>query len=117
MPKRHQQTKTKNTKARIIAGLCLVIACVVAARLLPGSSVKLNDDGYNLTIALYRVCNQQDEEGLLEIAVHLDQAIDANGGADPQQEALESIVQDARAGQWESAMRECRSLLEDQARR
>lgn len=80
----------------------------------PSKSIKLNPDGYAIATALYRVCNQQDVDGLRQIDVHVRQATDSGALPNNQQMAILQIMRDARSGNWEVAMKQCRSLLENQ---
>ena len=94
-----------------------VVVLAMGYSLWPSSVVKLDDNGYEVTIALYRVCNQQSEKGLDEIAEVLRRVDEVEEERTPQQFALDSIIADARDGRWASATRACRKLLEDQVDR
>jgi len=77
---------------------------------------ELSHDSYDLAIALYRVCNQQDDEGLRQIQGNLDDLRSTVASSDASIAHLQRIVDDAQRGEWKTAMRDTRDVLEDQAR-
>ena len=76
--------------------------------------LEMSRDTYDVAIALYRVCNQQDSEGLRKIQNKLDELRSVTDSDDPAVAHLQSIVDQAREGGWSAAMRQTRSALEDQ---
>lgn len=107
-------SKTMVARLAVVAGL---VACGVIAWFSFKSPVRLDGDHYEMTVALYRVCNQQDQEGLVRIKAMLDQQPTAADERSAQDEAIESIVSQAEAGAWQDAMATCRLLLEEQVAR
>ena len=79
------------------------------------SKVELSEDTYDIAIALYRVCNQQDDEGLRQIQGKLNQLRSVAAVDDPAITHLQRIVDEARTGNWTIAMRHTRNALEEQA--
>ena len=95
---------------------CSALALVIALGwFLWPQKVKLSADTYDIAIALYRVCNQQDQQGLAKVQKQLDQL---NVTADPGGAIahLQSIMDEAQSGQWTLAMRHTREALDDQTR-
>lgn len=78
------------------------------------AKLELSDDTYDVAIALYRVCNQQDDEGLRVIQSKLDELKSVVSSDDPAITHLQYIVDEARSGSWTAAMRHTRNALEDQ---
>jgi len=77
----------------------------------------LSENGYDLTIALYRVCNQRSDEGLQRIEQLLDESRSTGEASDPSHGIVAAIVAEAKAGDWESAAQASRRALEDQVKR
>ncbi|KAA1260336.1 hypothetical protein LF1_28750 [Rubripirellula obstinata] len=73
---------------------------------------KISDSEYEVAIALYRVCNQANDEGLARIETLIADA----EGAEPDKEVspLRSIVEMAKLGQWKDAARACREIMDNQ---
>lgn len=95
---------------------------VLAATVLTGAlswafwpaKVELSPDAYEIAIALYRVCNQQDQQGLQQVQSKLHQLSQTTDADEPSIERLQRIVAEAQAGEWRSAMRHTHETLEDQ---
>lgn len=101
---------------RSVWGAALATLAVVAALswYLAPSRVQLSPDTYDIAVALYRVCNQQDRAGLEQIQDKLHDLGDATDANDPSISHLRSIVAEARTGQWSLAMRRAHKALQDQ---
>ena len=109
--------KQKSSNLRAAWYVCsgtLVFVAVLTWFLYPAKT-QLPGDTYDIAIALYRVCNQQDDQGLLQIQSKLDELKTVVATDDPAITLLQRIVDDAQAGSWTSAMRDARSTLEDQS--
>ena len=78
--------------------------------------IELTDDSYQIGIALYRACNQRDEQGLEKIQAMLDELRNHNRPGELAIRHLQGIVDEAKSGDWRSAMIHARSALEDQAK-
>ncbi|QDV71534.1 hypothetical protein Poly24_52710 [Rosistilla carotiformis] len=100
-------------------GLGMVAVAMVAAGLWwwMRPPAPLSENGYDLTIALYRVCNQRSDEGLERIEQLLDESRAATAAVDPSHGIVAAIVAKAKAGDWEAAARASRQALEDQVKR
>ncbi|QDV47977.1 hypothetical protein Enr13x_78900 [Stieleria neptunia] len=108
---KHTQTSTRYRNV----GLALAaLACAASLWYFSRSPVQLDADGYDLTIALYRVCNQRDADALQEIESRLSEMAAAQPQGDHQREALDEVIREARQGNWRDAMITCRTLLDDQ---
>jgi hypothetical protein len=79
--------------------------------------IELSRNGYDLTIALYRVCNQQSEPGLEEIESKLDELRQASPASSNGYEIIDSLVSQARSGDWNGAMQKSREILDQQTGR
>ncbi|MEZ6089921.1 MAG: hypothetical protein R3C05_18220 [Pirellulaceae bacterium] len=106
-----------------IAGL-IVMLCVGAYLLVPRQRVRLDPFGYDVTMALYRVCNQRSAEGiqaierkLMEETAPPDGQPSASLDQNATNPAIQQIIEMAKANQWTEATRRCRELLEDQVQR
>lgn len=98
----------KKTIPVIAAGLLLA----VLVWWFSSDSIKLDDDSYEIAIALYRVCNQKDDSGLDSIRVRLAE-LDESDSREREVRVLQEII-DTAEKDWESAMKRTRSLLDDQ---
>jgi len=98
-------------------GLLAVAVGLVAFWWWPGRPVTLDDRGYDVTIALYRACNQQDNEAIEQLTEIVDALVAPDETKNSQTLALRAILEDADAGRWQNATRSCRTLLDAQADR
>lgn len=104
-----------HSKPWLAMAAVLAVVVLVAVWLWPRSSVELSDRGYDVTLALYRVCNQRSEEGLAKIEEQL--ALMASGVDDStSHRAIAEIIAQAKSGQWRQASVACRKALDDQVR-
>ncbi|QDT11317.1 hypothetical protein [Planctomycetes bacterium K23_9] len=117
---RNQPPKSFALK-RSSAGKMIVGATVIAAIMVAGafwfsrSKVELSKDDYAITLALYRVCNQRSEQGLIELeAVWRESEPPEKDTASGR--VIRSIIADARSQQWQDAARACRQILVDQVK-
>ena len=94
--------------------------CAGAYFYLPRQRVQLDPHGYEVTLALYRVCNQRNIEALTALEQKLDSRNDtvdsqcsptSSSATNP---AIREIIEMAKANQWTEATRRCRDLLDDQ---
>ncbi len=79
--------------------------------------VDLDPRRYEVTLALYRVCNQRSVTGLDRIESELTEAENMSLPVDRAHIAIANAIEKARRGHWSDAERDCRKLLEDQVRR
>ncbi|MCA9074684.1 MAG: hypothetical protein KDA93_06605 [Planctomycetaceae bacterium] len=78
---------------------------------------QVSPKSYELTKALYSACNRRNEEHLARVAEVLDSTKTAGDISDRESKWLHAIIDKARAGEWESAAREARQIMEDQVDR
>ena len=95
---------------RAIGAFCVIAVLYWCLR---PSKVDLNPDTYEIAIALYRVCNQQDGDGLQAIQVRLSE-LSTTAENDSSIAHLQGIVDKADAGEWATAMQRTRQTLDDQ---
>ena len=105
-----------------VAGCLLVVVAVVGVWLLVPRRVKLSAHGYDVTIALYRACNQKSLAGLDQVqAMIADESKADAGEADESDrngaDSIREIIAVAKSGQWQQASEACRKLMEDQVER
>lgn len=81
------------------------------------SETQLDDNGYATTLALYRVCNQQNSDGLAQIEALLNPDQTELASSDKGRTAIEAIISQAKRNRWQEAARDCRRLLESQVKR
>jgi hypothetical protein len=74
----------------------------------------VSDAAYDHATALYSIANRRADEKLDQFVGQLESA--RNSGALSDQEAawLEEIVDDARQGRWDAALKASRAMMEDQ---
>ncbi|EMI54394.1 hypothetical protein RSSM_04171 [Rhodopirellula sallentina SM41] len=83
---------------------------------LSGKPVELNEHEYDLTLAFYRVCNQQSIEGLEKIEDQINDSFPSNASRSDAQSALIAMVEQAKRGQWREASIAARQALDDQVK-
>lgn len=97
---------------------CLAIAVVgLAFYFFPRSKVELDDQGYDASVALYRICNQKDMESLQEIAEQVAQWQTEGKISEQSYVSVQQVIGLANEGDWSQAARECRRMMEDQVQR
>ncbi len=74
--------------------------------------VVLSESEYDVALALYRVCNQKSEDGLERVEALLREKDRSGSGSTSL--AIQSIMAQAKSGQWEDAAIDCRRVLDDQ---
>ncbi|MCC9603982.1 hypothetical protein LOC67_25805 [Stieleria sp. JC731] len=81
----------------------------------PKSEIVLSKPGYDITLALFRTCNQSSD---IEVA-RIEQLVQRMRNQLQAEEvsAIESILAFAKDGQWKTADLACRQLLEAQISR
>lgn len=107
------QNQNSGAKPWIWISLIVFLLAVASIWLMRPSPVVMDEDGYQVAMALYKVCNQRNEAGLDQIEERL-------SDMEPESQqvaALELVLSDARSGEWESALEDCRKLLDDQVDR
>lgn len=107
----------RNNSLRIGAVIVVALLASGIGWWLSQKPVVLNEREYDITIALYRVCNQRSIEGLTQIENHLNEALSTQHATNPSHIALMAMVEQAKAGQWREAAIACRQALDDQVKR
>lgn len=69
---------------------------------------------YEISKALYSVCNQKSVERLESITKLIQSSLESNEITESEANWLNEIVTQAHEGEWESATLEARQLMEDQ---
>ena len=83
----------------------------------PASKVTLDEGGYHTTLALYRICNQQDAEALAKLNESLNAPSSPLLLSHESQTVIASIRALAESGRWEEAERACRQAMDQQVKR
>ncbi|WP_339734277.1 hypothetical protein [uncultured Gimesia sp.] len=72
---------------------------------------------YEISKALYSVCNQKSEERLVVVQELIEGSLENKEISENEADWLNGIIKQAQEGNWKSAMQESRRLMEDQADR
>jgi len=111
------KTSARSNRGRwIIAVTSIVVLLSAAFWFWPTSRVTLDDDGYQMTIALYRICNQQDQDALTEIDRKFRVSPELQDLSAQSQQAVTTIIAQAKAGDWKDAAITCRQMMDDQVK-
>ncbi len=117
MPTQEKKAGGILTKRWFIAAVVPVVAIVLIVFLMPQRRVQLSDQGYDLTLALYRVCNQQDSVSLAKFEGQLTEAGSSAALSDESRVVITDIIAVAKSGRWMEATVACRAALENQVHR
>jgi hypothetical protein len=99
----------------ITLGMCVILlACFY---FWPASKVTLDDGGYQTTLALYRICNQQDAEALAKLDESLNDPSSPLRLSDESRTVIASIRALAESGRWDEAEIACRQAMDEQVKR
>jgi hypothetical protein len=99
-------------KSRIftIGSAILVVALILGWWAWPTREVKLSREGYELSKALYSVCNLRDSQRLMNFESKLQEY----SLAPDEMSRVQSILDLAKVEQWDAASSRARALLESQ---
>lgn len=75
---------------------------------------KVSPKAYEISKALYSVCNLKRQDDLDKVSDVISQAVSTSELTESEAEWLMVILEQARAGDWEAAALEARSVLQDQ---
>ena len=100
-----------------LVGFAALALGLVAFWWWPESPVTLNEHQYDVAIALYRACNQQDRAAIEMLSATIEGASTEADVNDEQASALRNIVREANEGRWHDATQSCRELLDAQTNR
>jgi hypothetical protein len=100
-------------KSLAVLFICLVVGYLVLGNRGYG---EVSDRAYEISTALYSVCNRQDAAQLAGIESLLDSVQSKANVSPAEAEILHEILRTAQAGDWKSATSESRALMEDQVK-
>ncbi|OYP29412.1 hypothetical protein [Rhodopirellula sp. MGV] len=98
----------------LLAFAVAVTVGIIAYMLFPENSVTLSKPGFDITLALFRTCNQNSDVGLVKVEALVMQMQDQLH--EEERQAIGSIISSARAGEWQAAQIDCRRLLDSQVK-
>lgn len=75
---------------------------------------KVSERSYDIAQALYSICNREQSDKLDAVAVLIESSATEGAISSDESRWLTAVVDQARAGEWESAAIETRQILEDQ---
>lgn len=101
----------------VAGGLALAAFTIAIAWWSMRPPIELSDHSYDVTLALYRVCNQRSDEGLAKIESELAAKVADGQTPSAAEKAIQAILDQAKSGHWEDATDDCRRLMDDQVRR
>lgn len=113
-------TKTTSPRSRLPVvggGLAIVSLAIAFAWYSTRPPVELSEHGYDVTLALYRICNQRSDEGIKQIESELASGTGDSHANSAGDDAIRAILEQAKSGNWIDATRACRRLMDDQVRR
>ena len=102
----------------ILVLLCLVIVLLIGALLLwlNRGYGPVSDRAYEISSALYSVCNRHDESRIEKLEMLIEENLAAEEISETESDWLTDILQAAKAGKWKTAMRQARRLMQAQSR-
>jgi hypothetical protein len=74
----------------------------------------VSDAAYDHATALYSIANRRADETLDQFAGQIESARTSGALSDQEAAWLEAIVDDARQGRWDAALKASRAMMEDQ---
>ncbi|MFG0290105.1 MAG: hypothetical protein ACF8CQ_18135 [Rhodopirellula sp. JB044] len=116
MPRRTDPSPTNSTSRKIAVALLAVVCAVGIGWWLSRKPVELNENEYDLTLAFYRVCNQQSLKGLQKIEDQINESFPDDAPRSDAQSALIAMVEQAKQGHWREASVAARQALDDQVK-
>ena len=69
---------------------------------------------YEYATALFSICNRKDEARLEKISEMINESVASEEVSETEAGWLLAIVDEAKSGEWESALEDSRNLMEDQ---
>ncbi|MCH9655661.1 MAG: hypothetical protein K0U86_19120 [Planctomycetes bacterium] len=96
---------------------CGMLLMVVVVQLNACGYPEVSPKTYEISKALYSVCNQKSEERLRAVKALIQSSLSNKEISVSEADMLNEIVAQAQADEWEEAMLESRNLMEDQAGR
>ena len=117
MAHNHSNAKSDSNRWAVATATLLILVLIGVAWWMYRTPVKLDEQGYDVTIALYRVCNQRSSEGLQQIENQIREFEASQATLGESHQAIKSMIATAKSGQWKEAAIACRQALEDQVQR
>jgi hypothetical protein len=102
----------------VLKFLTVLIVCLIVGYFVFGNRGygEVGDKAYEISTALYSVCNRQDATKLAGIESLLTSAQSDASLSLTEVAVLQEILRTAQAGNWASAVSESRALMEDQVK-
>jgi hypothetical protein len=94
--------------------LSALLAFVVTSTAGCGSYGEISPAAYDYATALYSISNQKAKDKLVGIGEQIKTARESGDLSQQEAEWLEAILSDSCNGKWESAVKACRAMMEDQ---
>ena len=105
-----------NNSKWIIGGTGFAVLLAVAVYFTNRGYGEVNRKTYDYAKALYSICNRRDTGGLDKIEGMISTSAEAGDLSEKEARWLNEIIEEARAGEWDSAARHSRRMLADQVR-
>jgi len=91
-----------------------MLACVCLVCCQGCGYPEVGPKAYEITKALYSVCNLKRQDDLDKVTDAISQAVTNSELSEAESEWLLAIVEQARIGEWDAAAQEAHSILKDQ---
>ena len=92
---------------------CALLVCLVLIAGCRGYG-EVSEKAYEYAQALYSICNRQDKGRLEGLAELVQASVDESEVSSQEAAWLGAIIDEAREGEWKSASKRARRLMEDQ---
>lgn len=94
--------------------ICTLLLVLIGIPLNGCGYPEVSPKTYEISKALFSVCNQKNEERLQVVKKLIESSLENEEISESEAEMLNEIVAQANENQWETAMVEARNLMEDQ---
>ena len=98
----------------LLPSIGLIVALAIGIWFFWPSKVILDQRSYEIAIALYRVCDQEDVDGLEKLQTLLDEHAGTEGTSAAATAAIQEIIDLGRTSNWEQATQATRKIMDDQ---
>ncbi|MBW3600662.1 MAG: hypothetical protein KY475_25790 [Planctomycetes bacterium] len=105
-----------NTRFWLLSAAVVVAMIAGVVWLMNRPYGETSSEGYQYAMALLSACNQQDAARLEKISAMMEESLRQGELQPTEAKWLTAIIDDAHAGDWDTASREVRRLMEDQLR-
>ena len=113
-PETRTPERRVGTKRLGLPGFRVMLTCVCLVCCLGCGYPEVSPKAYQISKALYSVCNMKREGDLNKVMDAISKATADSELNDDEAEWLLAIVEKARTGEWDSAAQDARSILKDQ---